>query len=114
MVPRFFMRCELHERCLQQVSNPSCPCLSGANLIGEKRRAWGRDRLAVCRTRSSHPWSLIGCSRQPVVLQTASQSLPETPITEIIRNYNYFRDEISSTEEFIEYAGTKSTKSGRL
>jgi hypothetical protein len=30
------------------------------------------------------------------------------------RKYNYFRDEISSTEEFIEYAGTKSTKSGRL
>ena len=30
------------------------------------------------------------------------------------RKYNYFRDEISSTEMFIEYAGTKSTKSGRL
>ena len=30
------------------------------------------------------------------------------------RKYNYFRDEISSTEEFIEYAGTKSTRSGRL
>ena len=30
------------------------------------------------------------------------------------RKYNYFRDEISSTEEFIEYAGTKSTMSGRL
>jgi len=29
------------------------------------------------------------------------------------RKYNYFRAEISSTEEFIEYAGTKSTKSGR-
>jgi hypothetical protein len=30
------------------------------------------------------------------------------------RKYNYFRDKISSTEEFIEYAGTKSTMSGRL
>jgi len=30
------------------------------------------------------------------------------------RKYNYFRDEISSTEEFIEFAGTKSTKSSRL
>ncbi len=30
------------------------------------------------------------------------------------RKYNYFRDEISSTEEFIEFAGTKSTRSGRL
>ena len=30
------------------------------------------------------------------------------------RKYDYFRGEISSTEEFIEYAGTKSTMSGRL
>ncbi len=30
------------------------------------------------------------------------------------RKYDYFRDKISSTEEFIEYAGTKSTMSGRL
>ena len=30
------------------------------------------------------------------------------------RKYNYFRDEISNTEEFIEFAGTKSTRSGRL
>ena len=30
------------------------------------------------------------------------------------RKYNYFRDEISSTEEFIEFAGTKSTRSDRL
>ncbi len=30
------------------------------------------------------------------------------------RKYNYFKNKISSTEEFIEYAGTKSTKSGRL
>ena len=30
------------------------------------------------------------------------------------RKYKYFRDEISSTEEFIEFAGTKSTRSGRL
>jgi hypothetical protein len=30
------------------------------------------------------------------------------------RKYNYFKSKISSTEEFIEYAGTKSTKSGRL
>ncbi len=30
------------------------------------------------------------------------------------RKYNYFRDKISSTEEFIEYAGTKSIRSDRL
>jgi len=46
----------------------------------------GRDRLAVCRTRSRLPCALIGCSRQPVVLQTASRSLPDTPIVKIMRN----------------------------
>ena len=30
------------------------------------------------------------------------------------RKYDYFKNKISSTEEFIEYAGTKSTMSGRL
>jgi len=30
------------------------------------------------------------------------------------RKYDYFRDEISSTEEFIELSATKSTLSGRL
>ena len=29
------------------------------------------------------------------------------------RKYNYYRDEISSTEEFIEYSATKSTMSGQ-
>ncbi len=57
-----------------------------ANLVREKRSARGRDRLAVCRTRSRLPCALIGCSRQPVVLQTASRSLPEMPIVKIIRN----------------------------
>ena len=56
------------------------------NIVCEKRRAIKRRRLAAFRTRSSHPWALIGCSRQPVVLQTASRSLPDTPVTEIIRN----------------------------
>jgi hypothetical protein len=87
VVPRTpLASCGLHERCIYQALKPSWTLVSAANLVREKRRARGRDRLAVCRTRSSHPWALIGCSRQPVVLQTASQSLPETPITEIIRN----------------------------
>ena len=30
------------------------------------------------------------------------------------RKYDYFRDKISSTEDFIVYAGTKSTMSGRM
>ena len=58
----------------------------GANLVCEKRRTRGRDRLAVSRTRSRRPCPLIGCSRQPVVLQTASRSLPEMSSTEIMRN----------------------------
>ena len=31
----------------------------------------------------------------------------------INRKYKYFRDEITTTEEFIEYSGTKSTRSGK-
>ena len=31
----------------------------------------------------------------------------------IKRKYKYFRDEITTTEEFIEYSGTKSTRSGK-
>ncbi len=62
------------------------PALSEASLVREKRRARGRDRLTVCRTRSRPPCALIGCSRQPVVLQTVSRSLPDTPIVKIMRN----------------------------
>ena len=36
-----------------------------AQQIVEKTCARGRDRLAVCRTRSRRPCALIGCSRQP-------------------------------------------------
>ncbi len=31
----------------------------------------------------------------------------------INRKYKYFRDEITTTEEFVEYSGTKSTRSGK-
>ena len=31
----------------------------------------------------------------------------------IKRKYKYFRDEITTTEEFLEYSGTKSTRSGK-
>ncbi len=34
-------------------------------------------------------------------------------VNHIIRKYNYFRDDINSTEEFIEYSATKSTMSGK-
>ena len=34
-------------------------------------------------------------------------------VNHIMRKYNYFRDDISSTEEFIEYSATKSTMSGK-
>jgi hypothetical protein len=32
----------------------------------------------------------------------------------IKRKYNYFRDQITTTQEFIEYSGTKSTMSGKF
>lgn len=31
----------------------------------------------------------------------------------IVKKYNYFKDRINSTEQFIEYAATKSTMSGK-
>ncbi|KPJ91224.1 MAG: hypothetical protein AMJ55_12230, partial [Gammaproteobacteria bacterium SG8_15] len=31
----------------------------------------------------------------------------------IVKKYNYFKDRISSAEQFIEYAATKSTMSGK-
>ena len=60
--------------------------ISETFLVRDRGRARGRDRLAVCRTRSRLPCALIGCSRQPVVLQTANRSLPDTPIVNIMRN----------------------------
>ena len=33
-------------------------------------------------------------------------------VSHIEKNYDYFRDDITSTEEFIEYSATKSTMSG--
>jgi hypothetical protein len=36
----------------------------------------------------------------------------EKGISHIEKKYDYFRDDISSTEEFIEYSATKSTMSG--
>jgi hypothetical protein len=37
----------------------------------------------------------------------------EDAYSHVKRKYDYFRDEISTTEEFIEYSATKSTMSGK-
>ena len=37
----------------------------GASLARDAGNAGGRARVPAYRTRSSHPWALIGCSRQP-------------------------------------------------
>ena len=68
----------------------------------------GRDWLAVCRT--------TGCREQPIsdqgwlerVLETASRSLPETPITEPMRNTR--NDYLSARPEGVGClpAGTRS------
>ena len=55
-------------------------------FVSEIGRASGRERVPASRTRSSHPWSLLGCSRQPTVLEPGTRSLPETLITEIMCN----------------------------
>jgi hypothetical protein len=51
----------------------------------------GRARVPACRTRSRHPCALIGCSRQPIVLQAGPQSLPEMPISRIMSHTGFNR-----------------------
>jgi hypothetical protein len=48
------------------------------------------------------------------MIRNGKSNSAEDGAEHVRRKYNYFRDKISSTEEFIEYAVTKSTMSGRL
>ncbi len=48
-----------------------------------------RDRVLASRTRSSHPWALLGCSRQPTVLEASTRPLPDTLNSEVIGNLRF-------------------------
>ena len=42
-------------------------------------RAEMRLRVVISRTRSSRPWALLGCSRQPTVLKITTRTHSRTP-----------------------------------
>ena len=46
---------------------------------GISRGEW-RLRVVISRTRSSRPWALLGCSRQPTVLKTTTRTRFRTHI----------------------------------
>lgn len=49
------------------------------------------------------------------IFERNGKQYPAAEAVEHIKNkYDYFRDRIKSTEEFIEYSATKSTMSGRM
>ncbi len=47
-----------------------------------------------------------------IINRNGTDYLAEKGITHIEKKYDYFRDDIKSTEDFIEYSATKSTMSG--
>ena len=49
-----------------------------------------------------------------IINRNGSDHLAEEGVSHIEMKYDYFRDDISSTEDFIEYSATKSTMSGKF
>jgi Family of unknown function (DUF5329) len=49
-----------------------------------------------------------------IINRNGSDHLAEEGVSHIENKYDYFRDDISSTEDFIEYSATKSTMSGNF
>lgn len=47
-----------------------------------------------------------------VINRNGTDHPAEKGVSHINKKYNYFRDDINNTEEFIEYSATKSTMSG--
>jgi len=48
-----------------------------------------------------------------VMNRNGSRHNGDKAVSHIQKKYNYFRDDIKSTEDFIEYSATKSTMSGK-
>ena len=49
-----------------------------------------------------------------IINRNGTEHPAEKGVSHIERKYDYFRDEINSTEEFIELSATKSTMSGKF
>lgn len=47
-----------------------------------------------------------------IINRNGSEYPAEKAVTHIQKKYDYFRDDIKNTEDFIEYSATKSTMSG--
>jgi hypothetical protein len=48
-----------------------------------------------------------------LMVRNGSEHIGEKAVSHIQKKYDYFRDDINSTETFIEYSATKSTMSGK-
>jgi hypothetical protein len=48
-----------------------------------------------------------------IMVRNDSEHVGEKAVSHIQKKYDYFRDDINSTETFIEYSATKSTMSGK-
>ena len=48
-----------------------------------------------------------------IMVRNGSEHIGEKAVSHIQKKYDYFRDDINSTETFIEYSATKSTMSGK-
>ena len=48
-----------------------------------------------------------------IMLRNGSEHVGEKAVSHIQKKYDYFRDDINSTESFIEFSATKSTMSGK-
>ena len=48
-----------------------------------------------------------------IMVRNGSEHIGEKAVSHIQKKYDYFRDDINSTEKFIEYSATKSTMSGK-
>lgn len=88
----------------------SVTCLfTGSLLISETAVA---DVPADQRVEVTHLMRYIknsGC----IINRNGTDYSAEKAISHIEKKYDYFRDDIKSTEAFIEYAATKSTMSGK-
>jgi len=48
-----------------------------------------------------------------VMIRNGSEHIGEEAVSHIQKKYDYFEDDITTTEAFIEYSATKSTMSGK-
>jgi len=68
--------------------------------------------VAEMQAEINHLLSYVETSNCTFIRNGSAHSGPDAK-EHIVKKYNYFKDRISSAEQFIEYAATKSTMSGK-